>query len=184
MKRLLALIAVLPLTAAAAEFNTVQLDKSRVGFVSRQMGVPVEGGFTKFAAQVAFDPARPEAGRARVDIELASIDTGNAEADEEAKGKHWFGVREFPRAEFVSSGVRALGAGRFEARGRMSIKGRTREIVAPFTLRMVGADAVLEGTLPIMRLQYGIGEGMWADTATVADEVLVRFRFIVAAAPR
>ena len=31
------------------------------------------------------------------------------------------------------------------------------------------------------RLQFKIGEGPWADTDTVADEVLVRFRFVLPA---
>ena len=181
MRALLALLAVLPLAATAAEFNAVQLDKSRVSFVSKQMGVPIEGEFRKFAAQLALDPARPEAGRAQVDIDLASVDTGSREADEEVKGKGWFNVAAFPTARFVSTGLKALGGGRFEASGQMTLKGHTRAIAAPFSLRLEGANAVLEGSLPIMRLQYGIGEGMWADTATVADEVQIKFRFTVAA---
>lgn len=181
MKRLLVLLAALPLLAAAAEFNVVQPDKSRIAFVSKQMGVPVEGEFRKFAAQIAFDAAKPEAGRAQVDIDLASIDAGSTEANDEVKSKGWFNVREFPTARFVSTAVKALGGGRFEARGQMTIKGRTRDVVAPFTYRMDGANAVLEGVIPVMRLQYGVGEGAWSDTATVADEVQVKFRFAVAA---
>ena len=181
MKRYLALLAALPLLATAAEFNAVLPDKSRIAFVSKQMGVPVEGGFRKFAAQVAFDPARPEAGRAQIEIELASIDAGSAEADEEVKGKGWFNTREFPTAKFVAAGVKALGGGRYEAKGRMTIKGRTREVVAPFSYKADGANAVLEGSIPVMRLQFGVGEGVWSDTATVADEVQVKFRFTVAA---
>lgn len=181
MKQLFALLAALPLLAAATEFNTVQLDKSRIDFVSRQMGVPVEGGFKKFAAQIVLDPARPEAGRAQIEIDLASIDAGSAEANDEVKSKGWFNTREFPLAKFVASSVKALGGGRYEAKGQMTIKGRTREVVAPFTYKADGANAVIEGSIPVMRLQFGIGEGAWSDTGTVADEVHVKFRFTVAA---
>jgi polyisoprenoid-binding protein YceI len=185
MKRI-AMIAVmlLALPAAAAEFNIVQLDKSRVTFVSKQMGVPVDGGFRKFSAQLTFDPAKPEAGRASIEIDLASIDAGGAEANDEVKGKGWFNTREFPTAKFVATGVKALGGGRYEAAGRMTIKGKTRDVVAPFIYRMEGANAVLEGAIPLLRLQYGIGEGVWSDTATVADEVQVKFRFTLAAAAK
>ncbi len=182
MKRFLGLLAALPLVAAAAEFNAVQVDKSRVAFVSKQMGVPVDGNFRKFSAQIALDPARPEAGRARIEIELASIDAGSSEANDEVKSRNWFNTREFPTAKFVATGVKALGNGHFEAKGQMTIKGKTREVVAPFSYRMENADAVIEGAIPLMRLQYGIGEGVWSDTATVADEVQVKFRFTVAAA--
>lgn len=181
MKPLFVMLAALPLAAQAVEYNLVQPEKSRVAFVSKQMGVPVEGGFGKFAAQIAFDPAKPEAGRAQIDLDLASIDAGSAEANDEVKSKAWFDTPRFPRATFVSTGVRPLGGGRYEALGRMTIKGRTRDVVAPFSFRTDGNAAVLEGSIPVMRLQFGVGEGIWSDTGTVADEVQVRFRFTVAA---
>lgn len=182
MKTLLPLLATLAaLPANAAEFNVVVPEKSRIAFVSKQMGVPIEGGFGKFAARIAFDPARPTAGTARIDIELASIDAGNSEANDEVKGKNWFNSREFPSASFVASTVKALGGNRYEARGLMSIKGRGREVVAPFISRAEGSQLILEGSIPVMRLEYGIGTGPWADTATVADEVQVKFRFTLAA---
>lgn len=77
------------LLAAAAELSAVQLDKSSIAFVSRQMNVPVEGAFKQFSAQIHIDPARPGTGRARIDIDLASIDAGNDEANDEVKGKNW-----------------------------------------------------------------------------------------------
>lgn len=182
MKHLMiALTALLPLAAAAAEFNVVQADKSRVDFVSKQMGVPVAGRFGKFAARIAFDPAKPEAGRAQIELDLASIDAGSADADAEVKGKAWFNTAQFPQARFVSTAVKPLGGGRFEARGQMTIKGKTREVVAPFSFKPEGNAAVFEGSIPVMRLQFGVGEGIWSDTSAVADEVQVKFRFVVAA---
>lgn len=168
-------------TALAAEFNHVQLDKSSVSFVSKQMGVPVEGRFKTFAARITLDTAKPETGKAQIDIELASIDAGSSDANDEAKGKAWFNIREFPGARFVSSGIRSTGNGRYEATGKMTIKGRTRDVVAPFSARTDGGNLLIEGAIPILRLQYGIGDGTWTDTGIVADEVQVRFRFTLAA---
>lgn len=166
--------------AYAAEYGTVLTDRSQLTFVSKQMGVPVDGRFGKFSAQLDFDPAKPEAGKAQIDVDLASIDAGSAEANDEVKGKGWFNVREFPTARFVSTSVKSLGNNRFEASGKMTIKGKTRDVKAPFTYRADGANAVLEGSIPVMRTQYGIGEGPWADTSTVADEVAVKFRLNLA----
>ena len=45
--------------------------QSEIAFVSRQMGVPVEGKFKRWDAQLAFDPKKPEAGKVSF-----SIDTG------------------------------------------------------------------------------------------------------------
>ncbi|TRZ70572.1 MAG: YceI family protein [Rhodocyclaceae bacterium] len=184
MSRLLLALLVWPLLCkyvAAAEFNVVQLDKSVVNFVSKQMGVPVEGRFKQFAAQISFDTGKPETGKAQIEIELASIDAGSSDANDEAKGKAWFNVREFPSARFVSGGIKSIGNGRYEATGKMTIKGRTRDVVAPFSAKADGGNLLIDGAIPILRLQYGIGEGAWADTGTVADEVQVRFRFTLAA---
>ncbi|KYC28837.1 conserved exported protein of unknown function [Sterolibacterium denitrificans] len=174
-----ALSALVAAPAVALEYGTVQLGKSSIRFVARQMGVPTDGHFSRFGAQLAFDPAKPESGRARIEVDLASIDVGGAEANEEVKSKSWFNIKETPAATFVSSQLRALGSGRYEAVGRMSIKGRTQEIVAPFTAKQEGANMVLDGSIPIRRLQYGIGEGMWSDVSVVADEVQVNFRFVL-----
>jgi diguanylate cyclase (GGDEF)-like protein len=84
------------------EFAVLLPQQSSITFVSKQMGVAVDGRFRKFAARIALDPARPETGTARIDIDLASIDTGSAEADAEVEaeveaeaGQHFvFGPRE------------------------------------------------------------------------------------------
>jgi len=179
------LIALLTLLAAAgtgaAEYGTVQPAGSALTFVSRQMGVPVDGSFGKYTARISFDPAKPEAGQAQIEVDLASIDTGSSDANDEVRGKAWFNVHDFPTAKFVSSGVKALGGGHFQALGRMTIKGRSADLVAPFTARATGAAVVLEGSLPISRQQYGIGEGSWSDPTVVADEVQIRFRFTLGA---
>ena len=168
--------------AAPAAALTVQYDKSRLTCVSRQENVPVEAEFKKFTAQVAFDPARPEAGKAQIDIDIDSFDIGFAEYNEDAKGKNWFDARNFPRAKFVSTSMRALGGGRFEARGPLTIKGKTSEVIAPFTYKEDAGTGVFDGAFAIKRLQYNIGEGVWKDTAVVADEVQIRFRIVVAIA--
>ncbi len=167
--------------ATPAAALTVQYDKSRITCVSRQEKVPVEAQFRKFTAQIAFDPAKPEAGKAQIAIDLDSFDIGFAEYNQDAKGKNWFDVRSFPRATFVSTGIRALGGGRFEVRGPLTIKGKTNEAVAPFTYKEDAATGVFDGVFTIKRLQYNIGEGVWKDTDVVADEVQIRFRIVVAA---
>jgi polyisoprenoid-binding protein YceI len=177
----------LALAAAAGAFaataQTVDAAKSRISFVSRQMNVPVEGKFGRFEAQLAWDTARPESSRARLEVDLASIDTGLAEADEEVRTKGWFDVKNHPKAVFVSSGVRPLGGGRYEVSGKMTIKGQTRDVAAPFVVKEQGGATVFEGEFPLRRLQFGIGEGQWADTSVVANEVQVRFRIVTAGAP-
>lgn len=178
MKRWLALLLLcIVLPASAAEFTLLRPQQSSVAFVSKQMGVPVEGSFRKFSASFRVDPAKPEQGKARIDIDLASIDTGNDDANQEAAGKAWFDSKKYPTASFVSGQVKVLGKGRYEVLGDMTIKGKTLKIRAPFTLEQKAGALIVAGSLPLKRLDYGIGSGIWSDTSTVADEVLLDFRF-------
>lgn len=166
----------------ANPYERILTDQSRISFVSRQMGVPVEGQFRRFSGQIAFDPARPEAARATLEVELASFDMGSREVYDEVVSRNWFDVRQFPTARFVATSLRHLGGDRYEVRGQMTIKGRTRDITVPVTFRPQGRNALLEGSFPLRRLDYGIGTGPWGDTSVVADEVQVRFRLVAAEA--
>jgi polyisoprenoid-binding protein YceI len=173
----LTLLAMLAAPAAhAVEYRTVLPQQSTLQFEFRQMGVPVKGGFRRFATEMAFDPAKPEAARAQIEIDLASIDAGSPEADEESAGKLWFNRSAHPKATFVSSQVRALGDNRYEMRGTLTLKGRSRDMIVPVTYMPGKNAAIFDGGFVLRRLDFGIGEGMWADVATVANEVKVRFR--------
>lgn len=169
--------------ADAIQFNQMLSDKSSISFSYKQMNVPLDGKFKKFVAQIDFDPAKPEAAQAKFDIDLASIDTGSSDGDEEVAGKDWFNAKAFPTAKFVSTGVKSLGANRFEVQGKLTIKGKTLPVSAPFTFKPDAALAMFDGSLTIKRLDYAIGEGEWADVSTVANEVQIKFHIVGANVP-
>ena len=108
----LALAATLPFAAQAAEFNQVQVDQSAITFNYQQMGVKMDGRFKTFNAQLAFDPAKPASAKASFDVELASVDTGSADADSAT------GSADDPAAAgFGSVGVRKAWTSRSSASG-------------------------------------------------------------------
>ena len=168
---------------AMARAQTVDYAKSQIGFAAKQMNVPAEGKFKKFTANIAWDAAKPDASHADITIDLTSADMGLADVNQELQGKEWFDTKANPQAKFVSSAVKALGGGKFEAAGKLTIKGHTHDVVAPFTVKADGASQVFEGVLPIKRLQYGVGDGSWKDTDTVADDVQIKFKIVAGAAP-
>lgn len=167
----------------ALEFKQVQTNDSAVTFGFRQMGVPLDGKFNKFAAQVSFDPAQLAKAQARIEIDLASIDTGSADGNEEVVGKKWFNVKDYPTASFVSTGIKALGGNRYQALGKLSIKGRTQDVAAPVTFQSDGKRGIFEGAFEIKRLDYAIGEGEWTDVSSVANEIQIKFHVVVNASP-
>ena len=177
------LLVSLPGGAHALEFRQVLTDKSTLSFAYKQMGVSMEGRFRKFVARIVFDPAKLSAAQAQFEVDLASIDTGVKEADEEVLGKQWFNAKIFPTARFVSVKVQALGGNRFEVYGKLTIKGRTQDVSAPFTFKSEGATGVFDGAFTLKRLDYAIGEGPWADLGTVANDIQIRFHIMASSAP-
>ncbi|MCF8150795.1 MAG: YceI family protein [Burkholderiaceae bacterium] len=169
--------------AQAVEFNQVQIPKSSLAFVSKQMNVPVEGQFKSFRSKIAFDPAKPAAAKAELEIDMASIDAGSKDANDEVATKAWFNTQAFPTARFVASSVKALGGNRYEVAGKMSIKGTTRDLATPVTVRLDGGSAIIDGSLVIKRADYAIGDGMWADFSVVANEIQIKFHLVATASP-
>lgn len=182
-KTLAALIlSALSLTTHAAEYGAVVTDKSTITFTSKQMGVAVQGRFPKYTAKLAIDPAKPEAGKVDISIDVASIDAGSKEANDEVVGKPWFNARAFPTAVFSAKSIKSIGPNKFEIAGPLTIKGKSLPVTAPFTFKAEGANGVFDGAFTIKRTDYGIGEGEWADPSTVANEVQVVFHIVATAA--
>ncbi len=157
--------------------------KSEMLFVSKQMGVPVEGRFRKFDAQIAFDPKKPEAGKVAFTIDMGSATFGSPEVDVELPKATWFNVPKFPQATFQSSTIKAVGAGRFEVAGKLTIKGSSRDVVVPVALTQAGGGTTATGAFAIKRLEFKIGEGDWADTSMVANDVQVKFKLNLSGVP-
>ena len=163
---------------AAAQQQQQQLlpAQSNIAFTVRQMGVPIEGHFKKFSAQVAFDPAKVDASSIALTIDTGSATMGSRETDAELPKAEWFNVPKFPQATFRSSSVKAVDSTHLQVAGKLSIKGVSRDVTVPVTLAQSGATTIATGTIALPRLGYQIGTDEWADTSMVADEVQVRFK--------
>jgi len=155
--------------SARAECWAPRASDGQVGFTARQAGAAFRGRFTSFAGEVCIG----EQGRIRVAVRTASVDTRLPELDEALRGPEFFDVRRWPQASFESDAVKALGGGRYEAAGKLTIRDVTRSVAVPFTLRPeAGAGrARLEARTMLQRLDYGVGVGQWADTRWLDDAV-------------
>lgn len=185
IKRLAGAAALLLITsqAPALEFNQVQPDDHIVTFGFTIMGVPLEGNFKKLNTELSFDPANLTKAHARFDIDVASIDTGSNDGNKEVVERLWFNVKAFPSCSFVSTGLKSLGGNRYQASGKLTIKGKTRDVETPVTFQANGTHGTFDGAFSINRLDYAIGEGEWTDVGTVANEVQIKFHVVVNAAP-
>jgi polyisoprenoid-binding protein YceI len=154
----------------AKPYSAIVPAASSVSFRYSQMGVAMDGRFKKLSADLALDPSKLESARARVVIDLSSIDTGSSDADQEVVGKPWFNVASYPTATFLLETLKQTGPGQLEASGKLTLKGRTRELKTPLKLSPRG---VLTGSFVIRRADYGVGEGMWSKFDVVENEITV-----------
>jgi polyisoprenoid-binding protein YceI len=166
----------LAFNAYAVEYKTIDAAKSNVAFRYKQMGVDMDGKFKKFSSQLSFDPAKLANAKANIEIDLASIDTGSSEADQEVTGKSWFNTNAFPKAVFVSSQIKQIAPNQFEVMGKLTIKGQTKDISFLLKQTSNGNAGVFNGSFVMRRADFNIGEGMWAKFDTVANEVQVHFQ--------
>lgn len=158
--------------------------QSSMAFEIKQMGVPVQGHFKKFDAQINFDAAKLAASKVNFTVDIASTTLGAPEMDSELPKPTWFNTAKFPQAQFTSSAFKALGGGKYEVAGKLAIKGQSRDVTVPLSMTQAGAITTASGVLPIKRLAFKIGEGDWADTSMVADDVQVRFKLALSGIPK
>jgi polyisoprenoid-binding protein YceI len=176
-RALLSLLGMLMLTMDQADAQGVLFDKSEIRFVAKQMGVNVEGRFRTWKADVVFLPKDLAKSKAEFDIDLGSIDLASEDSEKEVRDRLWFDTAKFPVAHFASTSIRDLGGDKYEIAGQLALKGIKRETVVPIALKKDAAgNSVAEGSFTLKRLDYNIGEGLWADTDTVRNEVVVRVR--------
>src|ERR1700758_2065594 len=114
--------------------QSVIAGQSEVGYGATQMGVPVEGSFGRFDAQIDLDPARLTASSVALSVDTSSLDFPSPDVLKELAKPDWFDTARYPTAEFRSSRIRALGEVRFEIAGALTIKGHTHEVVVPVSL--------------------------------------------------
>lgn len=169
--------------AAPAYADSVVAAKSDIGFTIKQMGVKFDGRFRKWTADVVFTPKSLASSKAVVDVDLGSVDLASDDSETEAKGPLWFNTAKFPTAHFASQSIRDAGNDRYEVAGTLTIKGITHDCVVPISLATdASGNRVAQGSFSIHRLDYTIGEGEWADTETVDNDIVVRVRMTLAPA--
>jgi polyisoprenoid-binding protein YceI len=101
---------------------------------------------------------------------------GDADTVKELRKPTWFDLGKFPTASFQSTSAKALGGGKFEVAGNLTIKGKSKPIAAVVQLAQKGDATTVEGNFAMKRLDFSIGDGEWKDVSIVADEVVVKIK--------
>ena len=170
------------MVATTARAEGVDVAKSEIAFSITQMGVRFDGRFDRWRGDIDFRQDALARSTAAIDIDLASVDLASDDSDAAARGPLWLDTAKFPIARFRSTAITVDGGDRYRVTGRLTLKGITRDCVVPIRVTTDGAgNRVATGTFTLKRLEYHVGEGEWADPATVADDIAVRIRLVLPA---
>lgn len=169
-----------PTPAAAASPWRVNTASSSIGFgftYNDEENGPAhfDGRFSRWRADIRFDPGDLAHSSANVTIETASASDGVPIHDQYLPTAEWFNSAANPTATFRTTSIVRRGQG-YLAQGTLTIKGQSRPMSLPFTLTIDGAHASMRGTASIDRHAFGIGNGSDGDdqisqTITIAIRV-------------
>jgi polyisoprenoid-binding protein YceI len=160
----------------AAPINVGPASKSTLRATFKQEGVAVESPFTSFKGVINYDAKNVAAATALIEVDMASLDLGDPAYNAELRKKSWFDSAAFPKGVFKSTAIKAVNAGRFDATGTLTVKGKVLTITVPVTVSITPAGPVFDGSFVMSRKAFGIGDPIWADV--VEDKVTVKFHLV------
>lgn len=98
------------------------------------------GRFNTVEGTLEFNAAAPEKSTLAVTIDVASIDTNNAELEGKLKGPEWFDAQKFPKATFTSTSIEKLSDTKGKLTGNLTLHGITKPVVLDVTFNGAGTN--------------------------------------------
>ena len=158
---------------------TVDAAHSKVGFAVKHLGIAtVRGKFNSFEGTVEV-PGDISAARVTGSIDVASVDTNEAQRDEHLRSADFFDAENHPKLTFSSKRIEAVDEETFRVTGDLTLHGVTREVVLQAEVQGTdvdpwGNDRVgLEVTGQINRSDFGMrfNQALGSGNMLVSDKV-------------
>lgn len=151
-------------------------NESSLAFTATQNGAPVTGQFKTFTGVINFDPNQLSASNVEIVVDVGSISDAYNQLSDTLKAPEWFNIKIFPKAIFKSSEFVKMGDKTYQAKGTLTIRDKTLPVTLIFTQEeYTPTKARMKGSTTIKRTEFGVGQGEWADTTTVKDDVKIDF---------
>lgn len=161
--------------ASAAEWRMIP-EESSITFTGIQNGAPASGSFKKFSSVINLDPAQLNDSKVRIVIDMNSVSTSFSDFAATLITADWFNTKLFPQAIFESKQFVKIGDNKYQGNGTLTIRGKTEPVSITFVTEALSKNkGRVKGSVTLKRTTFGIGQGEWADTDAVKDEVQVDF---------
>jgi len=156
---------------AATALKPVDADDA-VSFTIKNFGLNTNGTLKGLKGSIAWDAANPGAGSFAVSVDVNTINTGVDSRDNHLRKEEYFNVAKYPTLSFSSTSITGTGNGTFNASGTLVLKGVSKTVVIPFTVKPSGKGFLFEGEFAIDRRDYGVGGG----SMVLGNEVKIKLK--------
>src|SRR3954453_10607376 len=164
---------------------------SRLGFAAKHaMVATVRGGFKVYSGEVFLDEQNPENSWAKVEIDVESVDTGNADRDAHLKTPDFFDIANHPKITFVSTKVEKVEDDVYTLIGDLTINGKTNPVSVNWELNGTSVDpwggfrVGFEGKTTVNRRDWGLAFQVALDKGGVLVGEKIKLEFDIAAVKR
>ena len=117
--------------SAAVSPITYKVDPahSSVDFRVRHLMIAnIRGDFSGVTGTVLLDPANPANSKVEAEVDVATVNTRDANRDKHLKAAEFFDAEKFPKIKFASKKIAPAGKDRWKLTGDLSIHGVTHEV--------------------------------------------------------
>ncbi len=138
---------------------TVEPNHSTIGFnISIAGFTKVTGKFTEYDIAIDWNDSNLDSCSISAVIDVSSINTGIPDRDEHLRTADFFDVQAYPDIEFVSDKIRRVIENNFEADGKLTMHGVTKDITLPFQIVKADGNTIgFKSLTTVNRLDYGVG---------------------------
>lgn len=114
---------------------------SEIRFSVRHMMVStVKGSFQTFRGDLSYDHQLEQPAGVMVEIDAASIETGQIQRDIHLRSGDFFDVENYPQIRFASRDVESIGKNHYRVHGDLRLLRETQPIVLDVTFEGIGED--------------------------------------------
>jgi polyisoprenoid-binding protein YceI len=154
----------------ASAFTLVQSVSYKVkeGYSVKFSGNKINGVFKGLKADINFNPSDLAKSKITASIDATTANTGSGMMNKHAKSESGLNAEKFPTISFESTSISKTATG-YDAIGKLTLKGVTKEITLPFTF----TNDTFAGKFSIAPKDYGVTRGGTPDVVTVELNVPV-----------
>ena len=149
------------------------VNTSTIKFKIKNAGISVDGTFSGLKAKIFFNATNVNGNSIDATVETKTLNSGIKSRDGHLRKAEYFDAVVFPTVRLNANSFVKEPNGSFKGYFKLTLKGKTKDVVIPFTFSEMDGKASMKGSFTINRLDFGVGESsmFMSDNATITIEI-------------